>query len=109
MRKKDKTFWFCIDYRRVNSVSKIDAYQIPDIQDAPDHLIGAKYITTFDLLSSYWQLGLTERAKERSAFCTRRGLFQFTQMPFGLTGAPSSFSHLMSIVSPLGNLLMLPG
>jgi len=41
---------------------------------------------------------MTDRVKERSAFCTRRGLFQFTRMPFGLSGAPGSFCRLMSIV-----------
>jgi len=87
-----------VDYRRVNSVSKRDAFPIPDIQDALDHLRGAKYFATFDLLSGYWQLGMTERAKKRSAFCTRRGLFHFTRMPFGLSGPPSSFCRLMSIV-----------
>ena len=98
VKKKDGTFRFCIDYRRVNAVSKKDAHPIPDIQDALDHLRGAKYFATFDLLSGYWQLGLSERAKERSAFCTRRGLFHFTRMPFGLSGAPGSFCRLMSIV-----------
>ena len=98
VRKKDNMFTFCIDYRWVNAVSKKDAYPIPDIQDALDHLRGAKYFATFDLLSGYWQLGLTERAKEHSAFCTHCGLFHFTRMPFGFTGAPSTFCHLMSIV-----------
>ena len=98
VQKKDNTSRFCIDYRRVNAVSKKDAYPIPDIQDALDHLRGAKYFATCDLLSGYWQLGLTERAKERSAFCTRRELFHFTHMLFGLTGAPSTFCCLMSIV-----------
>jgi len=92
VRKKDNTFRFCIDYRRVSAVSKKDAYPIPDIQDALDNF------ATFDLLSGYWQLGLTERAKERSAFCTSHRLFHFTRMPFGLTGAPSTFCRLMSIV-----------
>jgi len=46
-----------------NVVSKKDAYPIPDIQDALDNLTGAKYFATFDLLSGYWQLGLTDRAK----------------------------------------------
>ena len=79
VKKKDGTFRFCIDYRRVNAVSKKDAHPIPDIQDALDHLRGAKYFATFDLLSGYWQLGLSERAKERSAFCTRRGLFHLPE------------------------------
>jgi len=98
VKKKDGTFRFCVDYRRVNAVSKKDAYPIPDIQDALDNLRGSKYFATIDLLSGYWQIGMTDRAKERSAFCTRRGLFHFTRMPFGLSGAPGSFCRLMSIV-----------
>ena len=98
VKKKDGTFRFCIDYRRVNAVSKKDAYPIADIQDTLDNLQGSRYFATIDLLSGYWKLGMTDRAKERSAFCTRRGLFQFTRMPFGLSGAPGSFCRLMSIV-----------
>jgi len=98
VKKKDGAYRFCVDYRRVNVVSERDAFPIPGIQDALDHLRGSKYFATFDLLSGYWQLGLAERAKERSAFCTRRGLFHFTHMPFGLAGAPSSFCRLMPMV-----------
>jgi len=87
VKKKDGTYRFCVDYRRLNAVSKRDAFPIPDTHDALDHLRGCKYYATLDLLSGYWQLGNTERARERSAFCTRRGLFQFTRMPFGLAGA----------------------
>jgi len=56
VRKKNNTFRFCIDYRRVNAISKKDAYPIPDIQDALDHLRASKYFATFDMLSGYWQL-----------------------------------------------------
>ena len=55
-------------------------------------------VATLGLLSGYWQLGMTDRAKERSAFCTRRGLFQFKRMPFGLCGAPATFCRVMSHV-----------
>jgi len=98
VKKKDDTYRLCVDYRKVNAVSKKDAFPIPDIHDALDHLRGDRYFATFDLLSGYWQLGMTERAKEASAFCTRRGLFHFTRMPFGLAGAPATFCRLMSIV-----------
>ena len=98
VRKKDGNFRFCVDYRRVNAISKKYAFPVPNINDALDSLRGNRYFATADLLSGYWQLGLTERAKERSAFCTKRGLFQFTKMPFGLAGAPTSFCRLMSIV-----------
>jgi len=98
VKKKDDTYRFCIDYRRLNDVTKKDAFPVPDVKDALDSLRGAKYFATIDLLSGYWQLGLTDRAKECSAFCTRRGLFQFTRMPFGLSNAPSSFCRLMHII-----------
>ena len=98
VRKPDGTFRFCIDYRRVNAVSRRDAFPAPEIQDALDSLRGAKHFATLDLLSGYWQLGMTDRARERSAFCTRRGLFEFVRMPFGLSGAPATFCRVMSHV-----------
>jgi len=68
VRKKDGSFKFCIDYRRINAVTVKDAFLVPDVKDALDSLRGAKYFATIDLLSGYWQLGMTDRARERSAF-----------------------------------------
>ena len=98
VKKRDGSYRFCVDYRRVNAVTKADAYPVPDIQDAFDNLRHAKWFLTMDLLSGYWQVKNTDRAKERSAFCTRRGLFQFTRMPFGLSNAPATFCRVMSTV-----------
>jgi len=98
VRKKDGSYRYCVDYRRMNSVTIKDAFPVPDVKDALDSLRGAKYFPTIDLLSGYWQLGMTQRARERSAFCTRRGLYQFTRMPFGLSNAPASFCRLMQII-----------
>jgi len=98
VKKPDGSYRFCIDYRRVNAVSRKNGYPIPDIQDALDSLRGAKWFATLDLLSGYWQLGMTDRTKERSAFCTRRGLFQFCRMPFGLCGARATFCRVMAHV-----------
>jgi len=94
-KKKDGSFRFCIDYRRLNAVTEKDAYPVPHVKDALDSFHGAKYFATIDLLSGYWQIGMTERAKQCSAFCIRRGLFQWTRMPFGLANAPSTFCRLM--------------
>jgi len=91
VRKKDGSFRFCIDYRRVNAVTIKDAFPVPDVKDALDSLRCAKYFATIDLLSGYWQLGMSDRARKRSAFCTRKKLFEFTRMPFGLANAPSTF------------------
>ena len=68
VKKKDGTYRFCVDYRKVNAVSKRDAFPIPDIHDALDHLRGCKYYATLDLLSGYWQVGNSERAKDQCCF-----------------------------------------
>jgi len=91
VKRKDGACRFCVDYRRLNAVTKRDSFLVPNIQDALDSLKGARYFIQMDLLLSYFQVSMTDRAKERSAFCTRRGLYQFTRMSFGLCNAPATF------------------
>ena len=76
VKRKDGACRFCVDYRRLNAVTKRDSFLVPNIQDALDSLKGARYFIQMDLLLSYFQVSMTDRAKERSAFCTRRGLYQ---------------------------------
>jgi len=59
----------------VNSLSRWDAFPIPDMHDALDHIRGSRYFATIDLHSGYWQLGMTDRAKERSAFAHGESFF----------------------------------
>ena len=98
VKKKYGTYRYCIDYRRLNAVTCKDAFLVPHIKDALDSLRGARYFATIDLLSGYWQIPLTQKARARSAFCTRRCLFEFTRMPFGLSNAPASCCRLMQPV-----------
>ena len=74
-----------IDYRRLNAVTRKDAYPLPRIDDSLDALAGSIYFSTLDLVSGYWQVPLDKDAQEKSAFVTRGGLWQWRVLPFGLT------------------------
>ena len=96
--KKDGTTRFCIDYRRLNSITKKDVYPLPRIDDILDTLGGCKYFSTLDLSSGYWHIEMDRESSEKTAFSTHCGLFEFTRMPFGLCNGPATFQRLMEIV-----------
>ena len=98
VEKKDKSIRFCIDYRRVNEVTRKDAYPLPRITETLDTLSNAEWFCTMDLASGYWQINMKESAKPMTAFTTRKGFFQFNVMPFGLSNAPATFQRLMERV-----------
>ena len=98
VRKKDGTHCFCVDYRRLNSVTKTDTYPLPRIDDLLDQLGHSKYFTTLDLAAGYWQIRVHPASQEKTAFVTPQGLFEFRVMPFRLCNAPAVFQRLMQQV-----------
>ncbi len=93
--KTDGSVRFCVDYRKVNAVSKFDAYPMPRVDELLDRLGTARFYSTLDLTKGYWQIPLSPLSKEKSAFTTPFGLHQFVTLPFGLSGAPATFQRLM--------------
>ena len=87
-----------VDYRKLNGVTRKDAYPLPRVDDALDTLSGCQWFTTLDLISGYWQVQLNSDDREKSAFTTFEGLFEFNVMPFGLCNAPATFQRLMDSV-----------
>ena len=98
VRKKDGSTRPCVDYRRLNELTKKDAYPLPRIDDCLDCLGGASLFSTLDLQSGYWQIEVNEEDKPKTAFTCRSGLWEYNMMPFGLCGAPSTFERCMELV-----------
>eukprot|EP00961_Rhodomonas_salina_P288017 3891441-Rhodomonas_salina.1 len=88
-KKPDGTWRFCVDYRRLNSVTKEAEYPLPRIEDCLDRLGKAKYFSKLDLRSGYWQVKIHPDDIEKTAFRTQYGHHEWVVMPFGLQGAPS--------------------
>ena len=91
VKKKDNTYRFCVDYRKLNAVTVRDSHPIPRQDDSIDSLSSSTYFSVMDLSSGYWQVKLHPQDKEKTAFTTGTGLYQFTVMPFGLVNAPMTF------------------
>ena len=89
--KKDGSQRFCVDYQKLNAVTWKDAYPIPRIDDTLDTLSGSWWFSTLDMVSGYWQVEVGEQDREKTAFCTPYGLYEFNVMPFGLCNGPVLF------------------
>ncbi|CAM4550434.1 unnamed protein product [Lepidochelys kempii] len=101
--KPDGEICFCVDYCKLNAVTRPDNYSMPHTDELLKKLGWAQFISTLDLTKGYWQVPLDESAKERSAFTTHIGLYEFIVLSFGLRNAPATFQRLVdSLLEGLG-------
>ena len=96
VRKKDGSLCFCIDFRKLNSLTIKDSHPLPHICETLESLAGAAHYSTFDMNLGFWQVPMDEESKQYTAFTLgSMGLYECESMPFGLCNAPPTFPRLM--------------
>ena len=98
IKKKDGSIRLCIDYRRLNAVTKPDKFPLPNLADSIYGLSKMKYFTSLDLVRGYYQVPIEKESRKYTAFSTPHGHFQFKRLSFGLKNAPSAFQRDMQII-----------
>ena len=98
VRKADGSARLCVDFRKVNGLTRQIPFYMPRVEEVIEGVGRAGFVSKLDLSKGYYQVQLTEAAQPKTAFTCHRGTFQFTRMPFGVKNAPACFQSLMQRV-----------
>ncbi|GFX89206.1 retrovirus-related Pol polyprotein from transposon 17.6 [Trichonephila clavipes] len=93
-----ESYRFAIDYRKLNAITKYPRYPLPVIDDLITNILHTGVMSTLDLKSGYFQLAISPRDIEKTAYITRNGTFAFLRMPFGLSGATPNLQKAIDII-----------
>ena len=96
--KPDGSLRFCVDYRKLNSITVRDSYPMPRMDECIDSLGSANVFSTLDCNSGYWQLPVADEDQDKTTFTCHAGSYKFLRLPFGLRNAPATFQRAMDII-----------
>ena len=96
--KKDEQIRYCMDYRKLNSVTRKDALPLPRIASCIDQLRGTIFISCLDISSGYYQFQIHTDDRHKTAFLTKYGLFEHARLSFGLCNSPEFFQSEMQLI-----------
>ncbi|RWS27800.1 polymerase polyprotein-like protein [Leptotrombidium deliense] len=100
-----KNYRLVVDYRAMNAVTKSDLFPIPIVQSAIEKLAGCKYFSKFDVNMAFHQLAIDENSKEKTAFVTPFGLFEYNRLSMGLKNSPATFQRaICKIIAKIRHL-----
>lgn len=98
VRKPGGGLRFCVDYRRLNEITKKDRTPLPLISETLRMMAKATWYTKLDVSAAFHKIRIREGDEWKTAFRTRFGSFEWLVTPFGLTGAPATFQRYINSV-----------
>ena len=98
VKKPDGSVRFCVNYKKLNSITVFDGEPMPCPEDIYIQMRGKPYRSKLDMTKGYWQISVSEESIQKTAFITPDGVFEFIKLPFGRRNSAASFNRLMRLV-----------
>ena len=98
VQKSNGDLRFCVDYRKLNEITKRNRYPLPLMDEVLARVQGCRYMTRLDVIAAFNKLRMDEGSEDYTTFATSLGAYKYRVLPFGLTNGPASFQQYMNDV-----------